>query len=74
MIRKTAPPTTQTHGWVYHSVVVVVVDSLVTVTLVLEPVLSCAQTSTCVKLSRNKSAIRCVKEVIECFMLVIFDK
>lgn len=47
MIRKTAPPTIHTQGWVYHSVVVVV--SLVTVVLELELVVSCAITQTDVR-------------------------
>lgn len=75
MIRKTAPPTTQTQGWVYHSVVVVVVVSLVTVMSVLElPVLSCANAINWVMHNRNNNTILWVKAVIDCFMLVNFDK
>jgi hypothetical protein len=74
MIRKTAPPTTQTQGWVYHSVVVVVVVSLVTVISVLElPVLSCAKAINWAMANRNNNTIFWAKAVIDCFMLVIFD-
>lgn len=75
MIRKTAPPTTQTQGWVYQSVEVVVVVSLVTDTLELDPpVLSCAHSSTCVIHSANSKNTRWAKDAIDCFMLVSFDK
>jgi hypothetical protein len=48
MIRNTAPPTAQTQGCIYQSVVVVVVvDVLVVLT---EPVLSCAAATTSIKL------------------------
>ena len=74
MIRKTAPPTTQTHGWVYQSVEVVVVVSLVTDTLELDPVLSCAHNITCVIHNANSKNTRWAKDAIDCFMLVSFDK
>jgi hypothetical protein len=55
IIKSTAPPTIHTQGWVYHSVVVVVVS--VVVTLLLETVLSCAHTKVLIRLNKKTKKI-----------------
>jgi hypothetical protein len=48
----TAAPTTQTHGWVYHVVVVVVVSFLTVVLELLLP-LSCANEINCERVKKH---------------------
>ena len=69
MIINTAAPTTHTHGWVYHSVVVVV-DSVV-VTVVLEPVLSWAHEKTPIILNKKTKANLTMLFILTVFITVV---
>ena len=67
MMMNTAPPTIQTHGWAYHSVVVVVVVCVVTVEL-LEPVLSWANAYA---LARHNKIIAAILEILLQILFII---
>jgi hypothetical protein len=68
IIINTAPPTIHTQGWAYHSVVVVVVVSVVT--LLLEEVLSCAHKEILMKL--NKKITQSLKILLQ-FLFITVD-